>query len=86
MPRPAALQTLAHHLDQFRQQEEIVLKERIRRHVPTFRLDAQHDFQAPFRRWMGPHLSYSLVERRLGDGAFLDIDHETIVAADEADV
>src|SRR5437870_4635595 len=86
MPGAAIGQSLAHHFDKFRQQKEIVLKKRIRRHFPAVRRNAQDHLEAPLRWRMRSHVLDLVVERRLGDGTFLDIDDQAIVGADETNI
>ena len=76
MPGLAADEKVARGFHQFRQQEEIILEERIGRHVPVFRGNAQHDFDAALGRRMCADVFYLLVEGRLGNFAFLDVFHQ----------
>ena len=50
MPRPACAEKFADGFNQLGQQEKIVLKKRVRRHVPVFRRYPQHHLDAAFRR------------------------------------
>ena len=86
MARAAGAQLLAHGLDQFRQEEKVILKERIRRHLPTLRRNAKHHFQTPFRRRTRPHVLDLLIENWRGNGALLDINHQAVVRPNKTDV
>ena len=86
MPHAAVTHALAHRLDQFRQEKKIILKERIARHVPAFHRNAQHHFESALGRRIAAHPSKLLVEPRLGDFTFFDVQHETAVVTDETDV
>jgi hypothetical protein len=78
--------TVTHRFHQLRQQEEVILEKGMRRHLPILRRNAQRHFDPSFRRRVRPHLANLLVDRRLGDFAFLDVHHQPVVRLDEANV
>src|ERR1044071_2595296 len=86
MARAAGAQPLTDHVDQLRQEEKVILKKRVRRHVPADGRNAKHYFQSPFGRRLRPHKLDLLVKCRLGNGASLDINHQPIVRSNKTDV
>src|SRR5581483_9848952 len=84
--RSAGAEKFPYGVDQLGQQKEIVLKKRVLRHFPTLRRHPQNHLDPALRRRMGPDVADLLVEGRFGNLAFLDVHHEAIVGADEADV
>ena len=85
MTRAARLQKRVDRLNKPGQQMKVVLKKRVRRHLPILRLHAQHHLDAAFGRWIGPHLLDLPVQFRFRDFAFLDVLHKFVVVADETD-
>src|ERR1035437_4204117 len=86
MACPAAAQAITHGFQQLGQQEEVILKERIRRHFPTLGCDAQDYLDPAFGRRMRTDEFDLLVERRFGDFAFLQIHYQPVVGTEETDV
>src|ERR1035438_10104666 len=86
MACPAAAQAITHGLQQLRQQEEVILKERIRRHFPTLGRDAQDYLDSAFGRRMRADELDLLIERGFGDLAFLQIHYQPVVGTEETDV
>ena len=62
------------------------MKERVARHFPALRRHAQHHLEAALGGRTGPHALDLIIEGGLGDLAFLDVHHQAVVVADEADV
>ena len=62
------------------------MEKRIRRHFPAFRWNPQDDLQSSARRRVGAHVLDLPVERGFGDFALLNVHHQPVVRADEADV
>lgn len=81
--RARGFQTIPHHPHHPRQQREVILKERIRRHFPTGRKDAEHDLEAAFWRGVSAHVRDLLVEAGFGNEAFLDIHNQAVVVPNE---
>src|ERR1035438_9412277 len=86
MACPAAAQAITHGFQQLGQQEEVILKERIRRHFPTLGRDAQDYLDSAFGRRMRTDELDLLVERGFGDFAFLQIHYQPVVGTEETDV
>src|ERR1039458_4622770 len=86
MACPAAAQAITHGFKQLGQQEEVILKERIRRHFPILGRDAQDYLDSAFGRRMRTDELDLLVKRGFGDFAFLQIHYQPVVGTEETDV
>src|SRR5437762_8053895 len=86
MSRAAVAHARARDSDQLGQQEQVVLEKRVARHIPAFRPYTQYHLQAAFRRRIGAHALDLFVDGWLGYAALLDVHHQPVVLADEADV
>ena len=75
-----------YYLNELRQQKKVVLKERIGRHVPAIGRNSQHHLQASFRGRLRAHQLQLLINRRLGNLARFDIQHQAIVRPEEAQI
>jgi hypothetical protein len=84
--RPACFQALPHDTDQLRQEKEIVLEKGIWRDLPIVRRYPEHYLDSPFRRWIASNALYLGVQGRFRDFAFLNVNYQAVIRADEANI
>src|SRR4051794_23142530 len=86
MPRAGIPQPFRNNLDEFREQEKVILEKGIRRHFPAFRRYPQHHLYPALWRRISSYLLNLFAQRRLRNFAMLDVDHQAVIVANEADV
>lgn len=82
----AGAEAFADACDEFGEEEEVVLEKGVAGEGPVFGGDAEGDFDAAFVGRVFADVLDLAGEFGLGDVAFLDVDDEAVVVADEADV